>query len=137
MRGAQHVLTILAVADLSVAASFYRTAFGWEERISTPTYVEFFLPGGMRFGVYERNGFARTVGELPERVGEGTISATEVYLHVSDLTAAMESLTRAGGRLLSPRLERPWGDEAAYFADPDGNVVVVACPLAHPGWAER
>jgi len=32
-------------------------------------------------------------------------------------------------RLLSPLAARPWGHEAAYFADPDGNVVVVARPL--------
>jgi hypothetical protein len=29
-----------------------------------------------------------------------------------------------------PRAERGWGDEAAYFADPDGNVVAVARRLA-------
>ena len=28
-----------------------------------------------------------------------------------------------------PAAPRDWGDEAAYFADPDGNVLVVARPL--------
>jgi len=29
-----------------------------------------------------------------------------------------------------PRQQRGWGDEAAYFADPDGNVFAVASRLA-------
>ncbi len=32
----------------------------------------------------------------------------------------------AGARELSPLAPRDWGDEAAYFADPDGNVLAVA-----------
>jgi catechol-2,3-dioxygenase len=36
----------------------------------------------------------------------------------------------AGARRLSPRQQRGWGDEAAYFADPDGNVFAVAARLA-------
>ncbi len=39
-------------------------------------------------------------------------------------------MERAGGRLLSARAARAWGDEAAYFADPEGNVLVVARPAA-------
>lgn len=35
-------------------------------------------------------------------------------------------LEELGARALSPMALRDWGDEAAYFADPDGNVVVIA-----------
>jgi len=38
-------------------------------------------------------------------------------------------LEAAGARLLSAAAPRDWGDEAAYFADPDGNVLVVARPV--------
>jgi uncharacterized glyoxalase superfamily protein PhnB len=41
----------------------------------------------------------------------------------------VERLHSAGARALSPLGPRDWGDEAAYFADPDGNVLVVARPL--------
>lgn len=34
----------------------------------------------------------------------------------------------AGGRPLSPLQPRSWGEEAAWFADPDGNVIAVAQP---------
>src|SRR5207244_3574714 len=39
---------------------------------------------------------------------------------------ATASLVAAGARPLSPRAPRVWGDEAAYFADPDGHVVAVS-----------
>jgi hypothetical protein len=97
---ARHVLTILAVEDLGRSVDFYRRAFDWEPAVTAPVYVELALPGGMRLGLYERTAFARTTGQVPERVPVGGLAPTELYLH-----------------------------EAAYVADPDGNVVVVARPV--------
>jgi len=51
-------------------------------------------------------------------------------VRVDDLEGTIERLRDAGARPLSPRADRNWGDEAAYFADPDGNVVAVAARLA-------
>lgn len=125
----RHVLTILAVSDLARASRFYGEAFGWPAAVEVPVYVELALPGGQRFGLYQREGFARNVGLLPPAPEAGAITATEVYLQCDDLGVAVERVTRAGGRLLSARSPRPWGDEVAYFADPDGNVLALAGPL--------
>jgi uncharacterized glyoxalase superfamily protein PhnB len=62
----------------------------------------------------------------PERCPHGAITATELYLHVDDLDAAIERLRAAGASELAPAAPRPWGDTAAYYADPDGNVIAVA-----------
>jgi predicted enzyme related to lactoylglutathione lyase len=43
--------------------------------------------------------------------------------HVAETIARIEA---AGGRPLSPLRLREWGETAAWFADPDGNVVAVA-----------
>ena len=123
---ARHVLTILAVADLAEAVAFYDRAFGWAKAVEVPVYVEYRLPGGQRLGLYQREGFARNTGVLPGRVGAGAITATEIYLHVDDVEAAVAAVTAAGGRPLSGLSLRDWGERAAYFADPDGNVVVVS-----------
>ena len=127
-----HILTILAVSDLKAAADFYRQAFGWEPRIEVPVYVEFALPDGRGLGVYQREGFAHNTNRAPIEVPAGAISGTEIYLHCVDLDAAIERVRGAGARLLSERAPRDWGDEAAYFADPDGNVLVLARPLPAP-----
>jgi len=125
----RHVLTIFAVADLERAVRFYREAFGWPTRIEVPVFVELELPDGRGIGLYKRGAFAQNTGQLPESPPAGAITATELYFHCDDLDSAIFRLEQAGAHLLSARAPRGWGDEAAYFADPDGNVLVVARPL--------
>ena len=127
--GPSHILTILAVGDREVSLAFYRDAFGWPLRAEVPVYAEFELPDGRGLGVYQREGFGKNTNQAPEVVPEGGISGTEIYLRCDDLPAAIERIRAAGGRELSPLAPRDWGDEAAYFADPDGNVLVLARPL--------
>jgi len=131
--GVRHVLTILAVADLEASVAFYRDAFGWPARVEVPVYVEFALPDGRGLGLYARDGFAANVGQVPALHAPDRIGGTELYLHVDDMDEATQRLEAAGATLLSPRAPRDWGDEAAYYADPDGNVVVVARPQADGG----
>lgn len=123
-----HILTILAVADLERSAAFYRAAFGWPARVDVPVYVEFELPDGRGLGVYKREAFALNTGEAPQLPGSGSISGAELYFRCDDLPDAIVRVQAAGARCLSPAAIRGWGDEAAYFADPDGNVLVLARP---------
>ena len=127
--GPRHILTILAVGDREASLAFYRAAFGWPVRIEVPVYVEFELPDGRGLGLYQREGFGHNTNQAPEVVPEGGISGTEIYLHCDDLPAAIDRIRAAGARELSLLAPRDWGDEAAYFADPDGNVLVLARPL--------
>lgn len=122
------VLTVLAVDDVQRSATFYTTAFRWKVTVDAPTYVELALPGAMRVGLYRRDGFARNTGVPAATVPDGTVSPAEIYLHADDLQATIDRVTPAGGRMLSPLAPRDWGDDAVYFADPDGHVVVVARP---------
>jgi predicted enzyme related to lactoylglutathione lyase len=82
----------------------------------------------MRLGVYERHGFAANVGQLPSRVERGKIGPTEIYFQTEEIDEAIRRIRAAGGRELSALARRAWGDDAAYFADPDGNVIVLARP---------
>jgi uncharacterized glyoxalase superfamily protein PhnB len=66
---------------------------------------------------------------VPIEVPEREIVGTEIYFYVDDLYGAIERLEASGARKPSPLAGRDWGDEAAYFADPDGNVLVLARPL--------
>jgi steroid delta-isomerase-like uncharacterized protein len=127
---ARHALTILAVDDLPRAIAFYEAAFGWPRIVNAPVYAEFSLPEGMRFGLYERVGFGRNTGQVPARLAPAEIVGTELYFYVDDVHEAVLRLLAAGARRLSDLAPRDWGDEAAYFADPAGNVIAVARPLA-------
>jgi len=125
----RHVLTILAVEDLDASSAFYQAAFGWPRAVETPVYVELALPGEQRVGLYQREGFGKNAGALPVRTPPGELAPTELYFHTENVEAAIARLEDAGARPLSPLAPRDWGDEAAYFADPSGNVLVVARPL--------
>jgi catechol 2,3-dioxygenase-like lactoylglutathione lyase family enzyme len=126
---ARHALTILAVSDLPRSAAFYAAAFGWPRVVEAPVYVEHALPEGMRLGLYQREGFGRNTGQVPAQIAAGELAPTELYFYPDDLSEAMARLEAVGARKLGDLAARDWGDEAAYFADPDGNVLVLARPL--------
>jgi predicted enzyme related to lactoylglutathione lyase len=122
----RHVLTILAVADLTRAARFYETVFGWRRSVDVPVYVQFATPDGPGLGVYARQNFARNTRRDAAPSVAGTTTATELYFLVEDVGAAVARALAAGAELLSPAAVRDWGDEVAYVADPDGNVLAFA-----------
>lgn len=55
-----------------------------------------------------------------------SVTSTEIYFRTDEPHIYVSRLEQVGARALSPLTLRDWGDEAAYFADPDGNVIVVA-----------
>ena len=122
----RHSLTILAVRDVARSLHFYRKSFGWPQTVDVPVYVQFTLVEGRSVGLYQQDAFAANTGITPTLPPEGQISGAELYLEVDDLEGAVTRVTGAGGRLLSPAAPRPWGDEVAYFADPDGHVLALA-----------
>ena len=126
--GPRMILTIRAVEDLARAVEFYRTVFGWAARVETPVYVELDMADGRGLGLYQRDGYARNTGRPAQRVGAGRVGGVELYFHCDDLDARIAALEGVGATALSPLARREWGDEAAYFSDPDGNVLVVARP---------
>lgn len=133
----RRLLTILAVEDVERSACFYRGVFGWPARVEVSAYVEFELPGGCGLGVYQREAFSENTGQRPAVTPAGAISATEIYLQHENLEECIARLEAHGAKKLSERADRLWGDEAAYYADPDGNVVVVAAPLSGAGGTEN
>jgi catechol 2,3-dioxygenase-like lactoylglutathione lyase family enzyme len=118
-------IVILAVENLARARAFYESVFGWPIVVSAPVYVELDA-GSARVGLYDRRSFGKNTGETPPAAAPNELSRTELYVRVDSLPRAIARLEAAQARCLSPLARRPWGDDAAYFADPDGNVVVVA-----------
>ena len=123
------MLTILAVRDLTQAIKFYGDAFGWPQMVDTPAYAEFDMGDGRHLGLYDRRSFGVNTGQVPVDTPGGALTGTELYFYADDrhdLEQAIARLEGAGARKLSALATRDWGDEAAYFADPDGNVLVMA-----------
>ena len=122
---------ILAVTDVLRSVDFYERVFGWprNEQINYQNYVELLPPDGGALGLYSRDGYAAEVGAEPAAVGaNGEVSPAYVYVRIEDVEATVATAQEAGARLLSPPAERSWGERAAWFADPDGNLIAVAQP---------
>jgi lactoylglutathione lyase len=117
-------LVILAVRDLPAMVSFYRAVLGWPAVVEVPVYVELQHEGGVRLGLYVDRNFGVNLGTMPPP--SPPLTRTELYLACDDLPAAIDRAVAAGARLLSPRAPRDWGDEVAYLADPEGNVIALA-----------
>lgn len=116
---------VLAVSDVDRAYDFYRRVFGWEHHLAWEgEYVELVVSDTDRLGLYVRDGYSETAGAEPVQLN-GHVSPAYLYVRVENLDELIERLLEAGARPLSPRSQRGWGDEAAYFADPDGNVIGV------------
>ena len=121
---------IFAVTDLRRSLAFYESAFDWprNDRIDYGNYVELHTPHGGTLGLYERDGFAGTVGAQPTEVADDEVPPAYVYVRVDDVEKIVARIEAAGGRPLSPLQAQQWGETAAWFADPDGNVLAVAQP---------
>jgi uncharacterized protein len=122
------VQVTFAVSELVRSLDFYERAFGWprNQRIDYPNYVELLPPDGGTLGLYERQGFAEEVGAEPVAIPNGQVPPAYLYTRVDDVEATVARIEDAGGRPLSRLTARAWGEQAAWFADPDGNVVAVA-----------
>ena len=118
---------IFAVGDVARSVEFYERAFGWprNDRIAYGNYVELHSPGGT-LGLFEGEAYAGMVGAEPAELGNGSVSPAYLYVRVDSLDETVARLTEAGARPLSPPADHSWGERAAWFADPDGNVVAVA-----------
>jgi hypothetical protein len=70
------VQVIFAVSDLGRSLAFYETAFDWPRnpRIDYSNYVELFPSDGGTLGLFERVGFAGTVGAEPIRLENGDVA---------------------------------------------------------------
>ena len=124
----QHVLTILTVTDFRKALAFYRAAFDFKQTVDVPVYAEFEMADGRRIGIYERESFGVNTGIVPRQVEAGELSGAELYFYCDSPAQQCAKLMKAGAVELSPWQLRAWGDEAAYYRDPDGHVIVIAKP---------
>ena len=120
----RQLLAILYVEDMTRARAFY-DVFGWPKTVNLPPYTEYELNPCARLGLMLRANTSAFLGPDALLAEPASIKA-EIYLTVDDLEPAIAKIEAAGAPCTSPLARRDWGDEAAYYLDPDGHVVVLA-----------
>ena len=115
--------TILSTPDLARLQEFYTAGLGAEVTYQFPPegdpgYVALEL-GDARLGLAADPTSAAATG--PQRHA--------LWLYCTDADAAVERLVAAGGTVVNPPTDMPWGERVADLLDPDGNLLHVAHPL--------
>jgi len=99
-----------ASADFERTAAFYGQLFGWEtQQNATASYMKFDGADGPSGG-WVRADMVQSAGPIP-------------YLVVADLTATLDKVEKAGGRIIARRMAFAGGGDVGLVADPDGNVL--------------
>jgi PhnB protein len=124
----EELLPMLTVKDAASAADFYRRALGADEitRTAAPTgqlVIELVVQGHRFF----------TVDENPSafNVSPGSVGGTTVRLSliVDDPDALAERFVAAGGSVIFPVADQPYGMRQGRVADPEGHHWLLGRPL--------
>ena len=112
---------------LAAITVFYRDLLGFTEtyrypdqRGVEPEFIVLAL-GGARFGF----GRAASIPLHGRLRSLETGNRVEVCVYTDDVDQAIAMLRRAGTKVLFEPADQPWGERAAYVADPDGNPVLI------------
>jgi len=76
-----------------------------------------------------RSTLALGVGTGPAMYGQAPLPASghavDLCVYVPDLDAAIARAPAAGGSVVVPATETPWGERVAYLRDPQGTMLLV------------
>lgn len=97
--------------DVEKLTRFYREAFAWN--IADPSVIGYRLvePAG-------EGGIAGGIGKAQQGAGWVTF-----YVTVPDVSAALASIERLGGTIVTPATTLPTGFTLGHAADPEGHVI--------------
>ncbi|MBC7631485.1 VOC family protein [Aeromicrobium sp.] len=124
-------LITLGVADLALARRFYEQGLGWN-RGNTDDDVAFYQLNGLIVGLWPRVDLAADA-RMPDTGASfsGITLAFNTRSH-AEVDEVLAQAAAAGGTVLKPAEEAPWGGYSGYFADVDGHPWEVAW---NPGWS--
>ncbi|MGE0172604.1 MAG: VOC family protein [Oligoflexales bacterium] len=118
------VHTILYVADQARSTDFYTALLAFPPSLNVPGMTEFRLTEGHILGIMPEGGIKSLLGEtLPNPADGNGIPRAEIYFRSEDPESMFARAVNLGAKVLSPILERDWGERAGYVLDSDGHVL--------------
>lgn len=129
-------LITLGVADLARSQAFYE-ALGFTPSSVGGGAIVFFQAGPMALALFPRESLALDAGVTADGRGFSGIALAHNVRGSGDVAGVLAEAEAAGGRIVKPAEDAPWGGRSGYFADPDGHLWEVAWnphfPLAADG----
>ena len=121
-------LITLGVRDLAKSRHFYEAGLGWRPTVVVEDEVAFYQLGGLALGLFPQHLMAQDAG-LPGDSSPGAFRGVALAHNVPNpqlVDALLTEAEQAGGRIMHPAVEQPWGGYSGHFADPDGHLWEVA-----------
>ncbi|MER6990666.1 VOC family protein [Saccharopolyspora hirsuta] len=116
------VQPIIVTPDLDRLQRFYREVLGAEEVAREPAEGPAFFVG--------LEVLATPLGLVHDKdVRAGEPSRVLLSCTVDNVDATLERVEPAGGKVLGPPNDMPWGERVAHTQDPDGNTVNLTQPI--------
>lgn len=112
--------------------SFYRDSLGMEVSFEmSDNYVEFENPG-IRFAISTNEVMAQVTKHksFTESKQGQALELAFIVDNPAEVDKHYAELLDKGATAVTPPADMPWGQRAAFFADPDGNIHEIFCNLA-------
>lgn len=117
-------LVTLGVSDLAASRSFYERT-GWRVADCSNEFIVFLHGGGAALALYPRDALLEDCGLAGDHPAPGGVTLACNVGSREEVDERLAQAVAAGGRLIAPPREKPWG-YGGYFADPDGHPWEVA-----------
>ncbi|MDD2412025.1 MAG: VOC family protein [Bacteroidales bacterium] len=118
---------ILYVSDPEASCVFYENIFRQEANLKVPGMTEFNISENCKLGLMPNKNIAKILaGKTPHPDSGSGIPRCELYLYVDNIQLEFDNAIKCGAKLISPIIDRDWGDRVCYFADPDNHIIAFA-----------
>jgi catechol 2,3-dioxygenase-like lactoylglutathione lyase family enzyme len=118
-------LITLGVGDLARSREFYER-LGFKASSVGGGEVVFFQAGGLALSLFPRESLACDAKVSAEGAGFRGVALAHNVRERGDVEKVIAEAAAAGGEVVKPAEDAPWGGRSGYFADPDGHLWEVA-----------
>ncbi|MFC1879714.1 VOC family protein [Chloroflexota bacterium] len=122
--------TRLMIQDYQACFLFYRDIMGFDVTWDDGIYAGF-QDGDLRLGIFMRHLMAEEIGTTEKPADADSQDKVALILEVADVDRYYGHLRDKGVRFIKTPQDYPgWGIRAAYFRDPDGNLIEINSGLS-------
>lgn len=123
----ENIEIIFFVENQELSCEFYSKIFNKIPDLNVPGMTEFIISKNCKLGLMPNNGISKILlNNMPNPANGVGIPRCELYLQVNNIEKEYQNAINCGAKLISPILNRDWGDKVCYFADPDGHIIAFA-----------
>jgi catechol 2,3-dioxygenase-like lactoylglutathione lyase family enzyme len=120
----------LLIKDYQACFLFYRDIMEFEVTWDDGNYTGF-QDGGMRLALFKRHMMAETIGNIDKPIDAECQDKLALIFEVADVDEYHRQLREKGVQFVKDPLDYPsWGIRAAFFRDPDGNLIEINSGLS-------